>query len=27
VFELEEEFLRNYRIFYKEYPTFVEMLL
>jgi hypothetical protein len=27
VFELEEEFLRNYKIFYKEYPTFVEMLL
>ena len=26
-FELEEEFLENYRLFYKEYPTFLEALL
>ena len=27
IFELEEELLNNYRTFYKEYPTFVEMML
>jgi hypothetical protein len=26
-FELEDDLLNNYRAFYKEYPTFVEMLL
>lgn len=27
VFELEDDLLSNYRTFYKEYPTFVEMLI
>jgi hypothetical protein len=26
-FELDEELLENYRLFYKEYPTYMETLL